>query len=367
MLKKAILEPTIKRFQAVFSLLLFVDLSLPKMLDSKSLRKRVVEPTSNRSTYARVEHLLALPTFGSEELGSHTADDFRIMSVQPDLGSSALEEGQRSQTECLFSEAILSLPAPDIFDFFPKDEPVGIIGISRTIPVRLKLEASTLEDYELASKAFSKFVYPTDINKLLCEPHKIMRQKTLDCFIQVDLSLPKMLDSKSLRKRVVEPTSNRSTYARVEHLLALPTFGSEELGSHTADDFRIMSVQPDLGSSALEEGQRSQTECLFSEAILSLPAPDIFDFFPKDEPVGIIGISRTIPVRLKLEASTLEDYELASKAFSKFVYPTDINKLLCEPHKIMRQKTLDCFIQVVILSVLKNLSPFPCFVKAGIQ
>ncbi|EHA8589795.1 RNA polymerase II C-terminal domain phosphatase-like 1 [Cocos nucifera] len=120
-----------------------VDLSLPKMSDLKTLWKRKLEPTSGRSTRARVERLLAPPTFGSEELEPYATNDFKI------------------------------------------DEPIEVARTSGTMPVGLKLEGSTLEDYELANKMFFEFLYPANVNKLLLKPHKIMRQKALDCFIQM--------------------------------------------------------------------------------------------------------------------------------------------------------------------------------------
>ena len=87
----------------------------------------------------------------------------------------------------------MSLPTLDVFNFFLEDEPAEVVETSRTVPAGLKLEASALEDYEcrsleLASKAFSEFIYPTDANKLLCKPRKIIRQKALDYFIWISRS-----------------------------------------------------------------------------------------------------------------------------------------------------------------------------------
>ena len=75
----------------------------------------------------------------------------------------------------MFSEVVLSLLAFDVFNFLPEDKSVKIVRTSKTTSVGLKLEASILEDYELASKAFFEFLYPIDANKLLCEPRKIIR------------------------------------------------------------------------------------------------------------------------------------------------------------------------------------------------
>ncbi|KAG1330825.1 hypothetical protein COCNU_02G007930 [Cocos nucifera] len=160
-----------------------VDPNLSKMLDSKTFQKRAVEPVGNRFTRAKVERLPEPPTSGSKKPEPHATNDFRIVRVQPYSGSSTPQEGQRSQAECLFNEVVLSLPAFDVFDFFPEDEPAEVTGTSGTMSTGLKLEASILEDYELASKAFSKFLYSVDANKLLCEPRKIIRQKALDYFI----------------------------------------------------------------------------------------------------------------------------------------------------------------------------------------
>ena len=69
----------------------------------------------------------------------------------------------------------MRLPAFDIFDFLPKDEPVEIVETSRTMPPGLKLKASAIEDCKLVSKAFFEFLYLTDVKKLFLKPHKIMR------------------------------------------------------------------------------------------------------------------------------------------------------------------------------------------------
>ena len=107
------------------------------------------------------------------------------MKVPLDLTSSAFDGDRKSRMDQIFDEAILSLQTSDVFDFFSKDDLAEVAVTSKTTPVGLKLEASILEDYGLAHKAFSKFLYLADANKLLCEPHKIMRKKTLDYFIRV--------------------------------------------------------------------------------------------------------------------------------------------------------------------------------------
>ncbi|KAG1366977.1 hypothetical protein COCNU_13G007670 [Cocos nucifera] len=85
---------------------------------------------------------------------------------------------------------------PLLFLIFPcslEDEPAEIvgtskvtsIGISGTASIGLKLEASMLEDYKLTHDTFSGLLFPTNANKLLREPGKIIRKKTLDYFIWV--------------------------------------------------------------------------------------------------------------------------------------------------------------------------------------
>ena len=75
----------------------------------------------------------------------------------------------------MFNEAILSLSTLDVLDFFLEEEPIEVAETFGIAPAGLKLEASSLEDYELASKAFSDFLYPVDMTKLLIGPYKIKR------------------------------------------------------------------------------------------------------------------------------------------------------------------------------------------------
>ncbi|KAG1327688.1 hypothetical protein COCNU_01G016220 [Cocos nucifera] len=99
-----------------------MDPSLPKALGLKTLRKRKAEKIGAKSAYARVELLLAPPTFEIKESEPQDIDDFQIVQVQHD-SSSSVPEGQRSHVKCLFSEAILSLPAPNVSNHFSKKEP----------------------------------------------------------------------------------------------------------------------------------------------------------------------------------------------------------------------------------------------------
>ncbi|EHA8589705.1 putative ankycorbin-like [Cocos nucifera] len=128
-------------------------------------------------------------------------------------------------TPVLLSKVILSLPALDIFDFFSEEGPTMRTGASKTImggvqfidaigtprnmlvdmskaalgdawvfkvagtfgtmPVGVELHVSTLNDYDLACKAFSNFLYFGDASKLLVEPLKMKWRKALDCFIRL--------------------------------------------------------------------------------------------------------------------------------------------------------------------------------------
>ncbi|KAG1359732.1 hypothetical protein COCNU_08G011780 [Cocos nucifera] len=65
------------------------------------------------------------------------------------------------------------------------DEPAEVIGSSETTLIELKLKAFALENYKPTSKAFFEVLYLANANKLLCEPHKIIRQKVLDYFIRL--------------------------------------------------------------------------------------------------------------------------------------------------------------------------------------
>ena len=58
-----------------------------------------------------------------------------------------------------------------------------VAGTFGTMSTGVQLKASILEDYDLACKAFSDFLYPADVTKLLIEPLKTKRHKILDCFI----------------------------------------------------------------------------------------------------------------------------------------------------------------------------------------
>ncbi|EHA8588712.1 hypothetical protein COCNU_scaffold006430G000020 [Cocos nucifera] len=138
-----------------------IDPSLPKALGPKTLWKRKVETIGTESARARVELLPTPLTYEIEESKLQDIDEFQII------------------------EAILSLPAPDISDLFPKEKPTEAVKTSGTASDEVELQASALEDYDLACKAFSNFLYPTDATKLLIEPLKMKKRKALDCFIRL--------------------------------------------------------------------------------------------------------------------------------------------------------------------------------------
>ncbi|KAG1370044.1 hypothetical protein COCNU_15G004100 [Cocos nucifera] len=162
-----------------------MDPSLLKVLGPKILRKRKVETTDGKSAHARIEPLPTPLTFETEESEPQAIDNFQIVWVHCNSSSLVLEEGQRSPIEYLFSEAILSLPAPDVSDLFPNEESIEAARTFEMAPARVQLRASILEDYGLACKVFSNFLYPADAAKLLIEPLKTKRQKALDYFIRL--------------------------------------------------------------------------------------------------------------------------------------------------------------------------------------
>ncbi|KAG1342596.1 hypothetical protein COCNU_05G008250 [Cocos nucifera] len=79
------------------------------------------------------------PTSKLQDPEFHTIDDFKIVQVPHDSGSPILEEGQRNLAECLFNKVILSLPSPDVSDFFSKEESIEATETFRTAPTRVQL------------------------------------------------------------------------------------------------------------------------------------------------------------------------------------------------------------------------------------
>ncbi|KAG1358557.1 hypothetical protein COCNU_08G000030 [Cocos nucifera] len=170
-----------------------------------------------KSACARVSLLPTPLVFRLEDPKPSVIEGFEIVQMSHGLDFSILEEGQRSSIECLFSEAILSLPVPDIFDLFLEEEPLKVMeismaaleraksievaktpnaltieaqptmttGSSRTVPARVELHSSILEDYSLACEAFSNILYLADATMLLIEPLKMRRRKAVDYFLQI--------------------------------------------------------------------------------------------------------------------------------------------------------------------------------------
>ncbi|KAG1327386.1 hypothetical protein COCNU_01G013200 [Cocos nucifera] len=163
------------------------DLSPSKALGPKTLQKKKAEVISGRSTRAWAELLLMPPTSEIKEFDPPKIKDFQVVQVPHDSNPLVPKGNSGIPVECLFSEVILSLPALDISDFFPKEEPtkgvetfgvamdgvqlaeavetfkIASIGIFKTAsskarvieatetfgttPAEAPLEASTLEDY----------------------------------------------------------------------------------------------------------------------------------------------------------------------------------------------------------------------------
>ena len=103
------------------------------MLDPKTLQKRKVEATSGRSACIRVELLPAPPTSEIQESDPHNIEDLKVERVPYYLDLPISKEGLEISVEYLFSEVILSLPVPDISDFFSEKDPTKRAETSRTV------------------------------------------------------------------------------------------------------------------------------------------------------------------------------------------------------------------------------------------
>ncbi|KAG1368390.1 hypothetical protein COCNU_14G008580 [Cocos nucifera] len=139
----------------------------------------------------------------------------RIVRVQHDLGFSAPKEGQGSLVEYLFNKAILSLPTPDVLDLFPKDEPTEVVGIFETAPARLKLEVSTLEDYDLLTRYLNGFMeelltkmtrHKMDVEMLKITKDKILKEARED-FTRADATEGRAEDVEIVLKKSAEENS----------------------------------------------------------------------------------------------------------------------------------------------------------------
>ncbi|EHA8586592.1 hypothetical protein COCNU_scaffold000558G000040 [Cocos nucifera] len=106
------------------------DLSPSKALDLKSFQRKKVNTTSDKSTRARVELILVPPTSETEEFNPHNIEDFQVVRALHD-SDPPTPEGSHG-IPILLSEIILSLPAPDVFDFFPKEGPTKETGAFKT-------------------------------------------------------------------------------------------------------------------------------------------------------------------------------------------------------------------------------------------
>ncbi|EHA8589782.1 hypothetical protein COCNU_scaffold012362G000010 [Cocos nucifera] len=197
--------------------------SVPKASGSKTHRKKI-DAVDGRSTRVQIESLPMLPPSEFKEFDPHDIKDSQIAHAPHDLDPPIPEGNHETFVECLFSKVILSLLAPNVSDFFSKEEPSRVAGVGETMvevlpietietlritstdtskavldeplvfevigtygtaPVGDDYQGSALDDYDLESKAFSNFFYLIDASKLLIEPLRMKRQKALDYFIRL--------------------------------------------------------------------------------------------------------------------------------------------------------------------------------------
>ncbi|KAG1334074.1 putative BTB/POZ domain-containing protein [Cocos nucifera] len=139
----------------------------------------------------------------------------------------------------------LELEFVDIKQEMGRDDLAEVAVTSKTTPVGLKLEASILEDYGLAHKAFSKFLYLADANKLLCEPHKIMRKKTLDYFIRLMVEARKhKIDAETLkgtRDKAIKEAGETSI--KIDAVERRAEDAKVALRRAVEENFRLLAIQ----------------------------------------------------------------------------------------------------------------------------
>ncbi|KAG1342070.1 hypothetical protein COCNU_05G002990 [Cocos nucifera] len=198
-------------------------------------RKRRMEVVGEKSAQARVGLLPAPLVFRLEDPEPLAIESFEIMQIPHGFDLSILEGGQGSPIKCLFSEAILSLPAPDISNLFSEEHPVDVVEIFMAASNKVKLvkvsktsNASTseewpttitgpsgtamtgmgihdsiLEYYKFVSEVFSNILHPINAMKLLTKPLKIRRCKAVDCFLRLAHYLNGFMErtSKAMRFR----------------------------------------------------------------------------------------------------------------------------------------------------------------------
>ncbi|KAG1327760.1 hypothetical protein COCNU_01G016940 [Cocos nucifera] len=160
------------------------DLNLSQLSGPKIFQKRRMETVGGKSAQAWVRLLPASLVFRSKDPEPPTVKGFEIVQLPHGFDLPILEGGQGSPIEFLFIEAVLNLPAPDIFDLFLEEHPIKVMEISvtasdkaksveilktsnastaeeqpttivrpsRTTTARMGLHDSILEDYKLASE-----------------------------------------------------------------------------------------------------------------------------------------------------------------------------------------------------------------------
>ncbi|KAG1327756.1 hypothetical protein COCNU_01G016900 [Cocos nucifera] len=110
-------------------------------------------------------------------------------------------------------------PQSDEWSFIDWGEPQEAMLKELSFNQCLRKDLETLHSFEIL-----------ELNELLSEQTLFNMGISQVGPEEVDPNLLKMIDSKTLRKKVAEPTGGRSTHAKVEHLLASPTFRCFENG-----------------------------------------------------------------------------------------------------------------------------------------
>ncbi|KAG1330532.1 putative ankycorbin-like [Cocos nucifera] len=194
-----------------------------KSVESKTFWKRKAEMVSGKFARAWVGLLPAPSVFKLEDLEPSTTNDFKIVWIPHSSNSLVLEESQRSPIKCLFSKAVLSLPAPNVSDLFPEEESIEVaktFGIapakvqltevartSRTAPARVQLKASTLEDYNLAFELLTEATRHRMEAKML----KITKDKVSkvieEAFTRTDATEKRAQEVEATLKKSVEENS----------------------------------------------------------------------------------------------------------------------------------------------------------------
>ncbi|EHA8590159.1 hypothetical protein COCNU_scaffold015703G000010 [Cocos nucifera] len=286
--------------------------SLPKLLGLKALRKR------------------------------------KIVQVSCGLDPLALEGSHEISIECLFSETILSLLAPNLSILFSKEEPASgeeiarttegrtplnegaeisetipggtskgkksvteVVGTSRTMPVRVeelkarvvRVEAFEIEALLVAKTTKEKASRAIDEFRALEEFRKEKASFALDAYDEEKCIIHEEVASNSeipeLKKLLAEQILFNMGISQVNPLERGPSL-PKLLGLKALRKRKIVQVSCGLDPLALEGSHEISIECLFSETILSLLAPNLSILFSKEEPASGEEIARTTEGRTPL-------------------------------------------------------------------